>query len=217
MTRGGDDDERKRHLEEEDSDKGGRSDEPVDGPAQRPAPKAYQRLDHDREHGGLYAREQRRNQGRLAVGPVEDRQRKHESRTRRHEQQACGKAALGAMQTPAGVGRELHRLGPRQQHAEAQGGQESPLAEPAPLVDQHTVHEGDLCRRATEGLQADGAEDAAHLPERGGGVGANGVVSGYGRLVAHACLQKRLETALGHVPRGAAASAPERPNLNAEA
>src|SRR4029077_18375551 len=103
------------------------------------------------------------------------------------------------------------------QHAEAQRGQERALVEPPALLDQHTVHEGDLCRWASEGLQADGAEDAGHLPERGGGVGAKTVVRGYGRLGAHACLQKRLETALGHVPKGAAASAPKRPNLNAEA
>src|SRR5437868_4390782 len=121
------------------------------------------------------------------------------------------------METPAGVGRKLHGLGAGKQHAEAQRGQERALIQPPALLDQHTVHEGDLCRRASEGLQADGSEDASHLPERGGSVGAKTVVRGYDRLGAHARLQKRLETALGHVPKGAAASAPKRPNLNAEA
>ena len=121
---------------------------------------AHQRLQHDGEHRRLHADEQRRDRRRLPVGAVEHRQRQHEQRARQHEQQPGGEPALDAVQPPAGIGRELHRLGSRQQHAEAERGEKAALVEPAPLIDQHAVHQGDLRGRTAERQQADLAEDA---------------------------------------------------------
>ena len=129
-------------------------------PLMRAAGHAHQRLQHDGEHGRLDADEQRRDGRRLAEGAVEHRQRQHEHRARQDEQQAGGEPALDAVQPPAGIGRELHRLGAGQQHAEAERGQETALVEPALLIDEHAMHERDLRRRAAERQQPDLAEDA---------------------------------------------------------
>ena len=165
----GGDDQRKRQREDEYCDERRSGDDPVSRTVQRAPSDADQRLEHDRQHGGLHADEQRLDRRGLPVRPVHDRQRQHEQRARHDEQQPGGEAALGAVQAPASVGRELHRLRPRQQHAEAQSRQECALAEPAALLDQDFVHQGDLRRGAAERQQPDLAEDAQRLAKRGYG------------------------------------------------
>ena len=76
-------------------------------------------------------------------------------RAGQHEQDARDETAAPTVEQPAGVDRELLRLGPGQEHAVAQRVQEPPLADPAPLVDQRALHDRDLARRAAEGLQRD--------------------------------------------------------------
>ena len=52
---------------------------------------------------------------------------------------------------PAGIGGQLHRLWPRQQHAERQRAQELRLGQPAALVHQFVMHQRDLRRRSAKG------------------------------------------------------------------
>ncbi len=59
--------------------------------------------------------------------------------------------AAGSVQQPPDVGRELLRFGARQQHAVAQCMQETLFADPALLVDQDAVHDGDLSGGAAKG------------------------------------------------------------------
>ena len=44
--------------------------------------------------------------------------------------------------------------------------QEPTLSDPPLLVDQRALHDGDLARRTSEGLQGDGEPGARRLPER---------------------------------------------------
>ena len=80
-------------------------------------------------------------------------------------------AAAGAVHQPADVGGELLRLGAGQEHAEVEGVQEAAVAEPAPLLDQGAVHDGDLPGGAAEGEERDARPDARRLGE--GGVGGS--------------------------------------------
>ena len=135
---------------------------------------AQHRLEHDREHRGLEAEEQRGDQRQVAERGIEPAQRHDREHAGQHEQRAGDEAALGLVQQPADVDRELLRLGPRQQHAEVERVQEAPLAEPALLLDQDAVHHRDLAGRAAEAQRGDPQPDPHRLGERdavGGDIG----------------------------------------------
>ena len=83
------------------------------------------------------------------------------------EQQPGRQPASDAVQPPARIGRELHRLGPRQQHAEAECGKKTALVQPPLLIDENAMHQRDLCRRSAERKQADLTEHGHDLREGG--------------------------------------------------
>ena len=59
--------------------------------------------------------------------------------------------AFQTMEAPTGIGRQLHGFRPRQQHAKTEGAEELLLGQPAVLIDDHPVHEGNLRGGPTEG------------------------------------------------------------------
>lgn len=141
---------------------------------------AQQRLDHDGEHRGLHAEEQRRHQRRLAVGGVQPSERKHHGRAGQDEQHTRDQPAARAVQQPADIGGELHGLRPRQEHAEIQRVHEARVGDPAPLVDHDAMHEGDLPGRTAEAEQADAQPDPRRLgqPDRDRGRATHAVAAG---------------------------------------
>jgi hypothetical protein len=140
---------------------------------QRLGTDAEQRLGHDHDDGGLDAEKQRLDQGNAAIGRVEHRQRQDHQRAGNDEEKPADQAACHARHAPSGIGGQLHRLGPRQQHAEAQRLQELLFGEPGADFDQFAVHQRDLRRRTAEGQQADAPENTDKLGEPRG-VGAVG-------------------------------------------
>src|SRR5215475_5781398 len=70
------------------------------------------------------------------------------------------------MHQPADVNGELLRLRTGQQHAVVERVQESLLTQPAPPLDQLTVHDRDLSRRAAEGDEPQLDPEAKRLRER---------------------------------------------------
>ena len=149
------DDQRERHAEEEDGDEGQRRERHHGPVLERPLADPQDRLDHDREHGGLQPEEQRLDRRRALEQGVDRAQGHDHDEARQHEQGAGDHAAPGTVQQPADVGRELLRLGARQQHAVVQRVQEPRLADPALLLDQDPVHQRDLARRPAEAEQPD--------------------------------------------------------------
>ena len=75
-------------------------------------------------------------------------------------------AAERAVHQPADIGRELLRLGPRQQHAVVERVQEPALRNPALLLDQDAVHDRDLAGRTAEAQARDAQPDPERLAQR---------------------------------------------------
>ena len=81
------------------------------------------------------------------------------------------------MHQPADVGRQLLRLGPRQEHAIVERVQETALRYPFLLIDENPVHDGDLPGRSAKTQAGDAPPDAEGLAKghamasgsRGGG------------------------------------------------
>ncbi len=84
------------------------------------------------------------------MGGGDPRQGHHHDRTGQKEQGARRDGAPDPMQPPADIGRQLLRLGPRQQHGIVQAAQECLLVDPAFAVDAVGLHDRDLTRRAAE-------------------------------------------------------------------
>jgi hypothetical protein len=124
------------------------------------------RLGDDRQHRGRDAGEERRDRRGLAEGDVDRRQAKEGHDAGNDEQDPGDQAATKAVEQPADVDGELLCLGAGQQHAVVQGVQESLLADPALLVDEHPLHDGDLSGRPAEGLQRDGKPRPHRFAER---------------------------------------------------
>ena len=160
------DDQRKRQLQEGDGDEGGNRQRDHRPALERPLRNLDQRLEHDGEHRRLQPEQQALHQRHVADQQVDRRQRRDDHGARQHEQQPGDQPAAHAMQQPAGIGRKLHRLGPRQQHAVVQRMQEPRLVEPALFVDEDAVHQRDLAGRPAERQQPDPGEDARRLAER---------------------------------------------------
>lgn len=83
----------------------------------------------------------------------------------RMKQAARHQPSGGAMHQPAHIGRELLRLGPRQQHAIVQRMQETSLGDPVLLLDQDAMHHRDLARGSAEAEAGDAQPDAKGLVE----------------------------------------------------
>jgi hypothetical protein len=182
---GRDDDDRERHREEEDRDKGYRCQRQHDVVAQRALADAHQRLDHDREHRGLQPEEQRLDIPDLAEGGVDDAQRHDGDDAGEDEETARHDAAGGAVHQPADIGRELLRLGARQQHAVVERMQKPALGNPALLLDQDAVHDRDLSGRAAKTQQRHPQPDPERLAEADAVTGISLRCDLIGRHVAH--------------------------------
>ncbi len=70
------------------------------------------------------------------------------------------------MKFPSRIDGELLRLWPWQQHAEVQRGEIFLFLKPAPLIDDFTVHEGNLTRWATKGEQSNSGPHLEGLVKR---------------------------------------------------
>jgi hypothetical protein len=81
-------------------------------------------LGHHGQNGGLDAQKQRLHPRGITQRRIAERQRKDHQRAGQHEQPTRDQPADDAAFFPPGIGRQLHRLGPRQQHAERQAAQE---------------------------------------------------------------------------------------------
>ena len=119
-----------------------------------------------RQHRRLQPEQQALHQRHVAEQQIDRRQRGDDDRAGKHEQQPGDQPAAHAVQQPAGIGRELHRLRSGQQHAVVQRMQEPRLVEPALLVDEDAVHQRDLAGRPAERQQPDPGKDARRLAER---------------------------------------------------
>jgi hypothetical protein len=139
------------------------------GPGQRLATDPEQRLGHDHDHGGLDAQKQRLGQRHAPIDRVERREGQDHQRAGNDEKKPADQAARHAGHAPSGIGGQLHRLRPRQQHAEAERLQVLLFGEPVAVLDQFLVHQRDLRRRAAEGQEADAPEDADQVGDPGGG------------------------------------------------
>ena len=158
--------------------RGGES--PGDTALQGAAADAQQRLDDKYQHGAFQTEEQGIDDRHLAGQRVDQRQGQHDEGARQDENDARRQTAFHAMHRPAEVGGELLRLRPRQQVAETERVQKTPLADPVPVLDHFFMQQGDLAGRPAKRQQTDFEPDA-----EGGGEGRHGVhtaVPGAGQL-----------------------------------
>ena len=119
-------------------------------------------------HRGLEPQEQALHDRLLLPEHVGDGQRHDRNEAWQNEQQAGDQAAARPVEQPADVGGELLRFGAGQQHAVVQCVQETLFADPALLIDQDAVHDGDLPGGAAKRQQADAQPGARGLGERHG-------------------------------------------------
>ena len=103
--------------------------------------------------------------GHVTECGVNHRQRQHDNSAGQHEQQSRCEATFKSVQPPPDIRGKLHRLGARQQHAEAQRAEEVLLIEPLFLVDDDPVRQGNLRRRSAETQNTDASPDSQRLPE----------------------------------------------------
>ena len=153
------DDGGKRHVEEEDRDEGGSGNRHHGPVLQRARADPPDGMQHDGQHRGLEAEEQPCDETDIAEGGIDPAQAQDRQETRQDEQRAGNEAALGAVQQPADIDRQLLRLRPRQQHAVVERVQEAVLADPALFLDQNSVHHGDLAGRPAEAQRGDAKPD----------------------------------------------------------
>ena len=114
------DDQRKRHPEKENRDERRGRDQPF-GPARKRAPgNSDQRLDNDGEHCRFNAGEDGSDDRHIPEIRVKRSEHQNDKRSWHDEQQARREASTRAVKPPAGIGRQLHGLGTRQQRAEVQ-------------------------------------------------------------------------------------------------
>src|SRR5690606_17582028 len=94
-------------------------------------------------------------QRKLRIGGVKNAENEHHQKAGQDEQKPRHKAAPQPMQQPAGIGRKLLRLRPRQQHAEIERMEKLRLAEPLLLLHKNPVHQRDLASRAAKAQKTD--------------------------------------------------------------
>ena len=162
------DDGRKGHVEQEERGERPAGQQPCKPALERPRADAEQRLHHQRQHRRLDAEEGRLDRRQPPVERIDRRQRGHHDRAGQDEQEARRQAAAYAVQQPAGIGGELLRLRPRQQHAEIERMEETRLVKPALLLHHDAVHERDLRRRPAEAGEPDPRPGGERLSERDG-------------------------------------------------
>ncbi len=162
---GGEHDHGKRHVIEEQGDEGRGGERIHRIVPERALADPQHGLDHDHQHGGLQAEEQPLHDRDLAQEHVDPAQGHDREQAGQHEQGAGQQPAPGLVHQPADIGRELLRLGARQQRAVVQRLQEALLADPFLLLDDDAMHDGDLSGRAAEGQCRDARPDAHRFAE----------------------------------------------------
>ncbi|MBK6451599.1 MAG: hypothetical protein IPF84_03190 [Proteobacteria bacterium] len=118
---------------------------------QRTARDARQRLQYQRDDGGLQAVQQRSDPGQRSMRHVDIREREQQQHGRQNEAEARGDATADAVQFPAEEDRQLQRFGTRQQHAEVERPREFAVVEPAATLDDFTVENGNLAGGTAKG------------------------------------------------------------------
>ena len=173
--RRGQDDQRERRAEEIDGDEGGEGKRDFPARVERAAADPQQCFDHDRQDRGLEPEEQAGHDRGRAPGRVDDRQPHDRDQAGEDEQAAGRDPAFDAMLEPADVGRQLLRLGARQEHAEIERVEELRLVDPLALLDQLAMHDRDLARRPAEAQQRDLGPDPQRRAERDFGHAARSI------------------------------------------
>ena len=130
---------------------------------------AKQCLHDDDQHGRLDAKKDRLNGRYFAKGRIDRRQGEHQDRTGQDEEKTSSQTTFHAVETPAGIGRQLHGFRSWQQHAKAEGAEELIFRQPTALIDDYLVHERDLCGRPTKRQKPNSGKDLDHVRERGRG------------------------------------------------
>jgi hypothetical protein len=163
---------REGDLEHRNGDKAGQG----NGPQQGCSPWALEgfsadaphSMQHDGGHRWFDAIEQTGHQGHIAIGHINAAERNQDEQRGQHKQRARHHATPGAVHQPADVGGELLGLGAGQQHAVVEGVQKALFGDPAFLLHQLAVHDGNLPRGPAK------ADEAQLEPELQGFAEGNG-------------------------------------------
>src|SRR5262245_48711989 len=108
-------------------------------------------LDDDRDDHRFEPGQRARDSCNIAVGRIDVGEREQDEDRRDDKEGSGDNAAQGPMQQPAYINGELLSLRAGQQHAVVERMQKSLFTQPAPPLDQLTVHDRDLTGRAAEG------------------------------------------------------------------
>ena len=110
---------------------------------------------HDHHDRGPRARKGSGNERPRSAGRMQPGQHHHERCSRQHEERAGGEPTGETAATPAGVGRQLLRLGAGEEHAHPERRQKLILIEPAAAFDQFAVEDRHLAGGPAEADRAD--------------------------------------------------------------
>ena len=159
--------ERKRRNAPRDQHERGERQQPVHRMHERAPPDAQQRLEDQRNHGGLEAKERSRDERQVPVLRIDERERQQDQHRGQQEAQSRDDAAPRSVQSPAEPDCELQRLGARDQHADVERLHESALVDPAPGLDHLAMHDRDLPGRTAERNEPELEPEAERLAARG--------------------------------------------------
>ena len=159
------DDEREGGCKEEDSNESRGSDRDIVRAAQRTACDPEKRFYDDHQHFGLDAKERDLDERYLAIERKSNAESEHDESAGQNEEQAGDKPTGRAVQPPADIGGKLHGLRSRQHHAKIESVQKALLSDPAPFVDEDTMHERDLSGRTPERQDPDLGPDGERFLE----------------------------------------------------
>lgn len=157
---GGQHDQRKGYAKCEDSQERNQGQPARPSVQKRPFADTQTRLHHHRQHRWLQAQEQALDHLHMGEAGIKRRQGQHDQEAGQHEQNARRQPTPGAVQQPAGIGGQLLRFRPRQQHAEIKGMKKTRLVQPAFFIHQNAMHGGDLTGGTAERQQADAQKGA---------------------------------------------------------
>src|SRR5262245_8939520 len=123
-------------------------------------------LDDDRDDDRFEPVQRAGDSGNVAVCSVDVREREQDEDRRDYKEGAGDDAARDPAQQPADINGKLLRLRTGQQHAVVERMQKSLFTQPAPPLDQLTVHNRDLTGRAAERDEPKLDPEAKRLRER---------------------------------------------------
>ena len=129
---------------------------------------ADERVRDDADDGRREPGERPRDPPEIPVRHVHPRKAQEQEEARQDERDARDDATPDAVEQPADVRGELHRLRTRQQHAVAERVEVPALVDPPPALDELLMHQGDLPRGSAEVHESEPDPEAGRLAERGG-------------------------------------------------